>query len=125
MRRSRIDSRTAYSPFVSPSPRVFRSLPPLYSPSLTAFEDRRTFHPAGPLRPAFSFDRGARRLVAKATSLHGGLSARVGFAVPKKVAVCVRRKQRKEVLHATNFFGRGAGGVSKRRSRNRFSDVDC
>lgn len=111
---------------VSASPRSFQPLSPFFSsPPLTLFEDRRTFHPGRATRPAFSFNKAASRLVVGAPSFRNDLSARVGFAVPSKVAVCIRRKDRKEVLHAFNFYGRGAGGVSRRRRRSRFSDVDC
>lgn len=90
-----------------------------------SLEDRRTFHPAGPLRPAVSFPRDAARRVAKSSAVmskRDDISSRVGFAVPERVAVCVRRKQRKEVLHALRKTG---SGVSRVRRRNIWSDVDC
>lgn len=113
---------------VSPSPRRFTPLSPVRfsSPVVLRMEDRRTFHPAGPrMRPAGSVLRGDSRWVARPTRLFSDVSARVGFAVPKRVAICVRRKQRKEVLHALNFHGKGSGGVSRRRRRTEFSNVDC
>lgn len=42
-------------------------------------------------------------------------------ADPRNVAVCVRRKDRREVLHALRRVGRGGG----RRRRNEWSDVHC
>ena len=89
-------------------------------------DDRRFFDPAGPLRPAYSVYRADRRLIAKSSTVgsprNDTLSARVGFAVPKRVAVCVRRQQRKEVIHA---LGKQGGGGSRRRRRNSWSDIDC
>jgi len=89
-------------------------------------DDRRRFDPAGPLRPAYSVYRADRRLIAKSSAVgsprNDTLSARVGFAVPKRVAVCVRRQQRKEVIHA---LGKQGGGGSRRRRRTVFSDIDC
>ena len=97
-------------------------------PSLLGLiEDRRTWYP-GPayLRPALSIGpRAARRLVAKSSknaALRNDISARIGFDVPKRVVVCVRRKQRKEVLHAKGVAG---SRVSRRRRRSNWSDVDC
>lgn len=115
---------------VSVSPRHFVSLPDLYRAPvvLRELEDRRTFHPSRALRPAGSFMRDDRRIIAKSSAvnvLRDDISARVGFAVPTKVAVCVRRQQRKEVLHASRFFGKGAGGVSRNRRRNEWSGIDC
>lgn len=100
------------------------SVTPLFSPTL--LDDRRRFDPAGPLRPAYSVYRDDRRLIAKSSPVgsvrNDTLSARVGFVVPERVAVCVRRQQRKEVIHA---LGKQGGGGSRARRRNRWTDVDC
>lgn len=88
-------------------------------------EDRRTFHPLRTSRPAAALPRAASRLVVKSSAVNhfrDNLSARVGFAVPERVAVCVRRKERREVIHA---IGRAGGGGSRRRRRNNWSDVIC
>lgn len=107
---------------------------------LRVIEDRRTFHP-DPIRPALNVRSQVHRLVAPKV---GARSARkspsrkssfsyskpqaifnrkaVMFQEPKKVLVCVRRKQRAEVLHATKRTGKG--GQRKPRY-NRFSDVRC
>lgn len=96
------------------------------SPVLREVEDRRLFTPARVRTAAPIFSRSSTRLVSPQAATRGGFpSARVGFAVPRDVAICVRRKQRKEVLHASKFGGKGAGGVSRRRRRNEFSYVDC
>lgn len=91
--------------------------------------DRRVFHPAGPLRPAFSFRRGDRRIIIKQSSAAAPKRNdtysdwRVAFAVPRNVGVCVRRKQRKEVLHALKRVGKGSGGGRHR--WNYWSGVNC
>lgn len=93
---------------------------------LLEIQDRRTWHPIGFLRPPAAFERSAARQVVKSkpNALRNDISSRIGFAVPKKVLICVRRKQRKEVLHALGKTGGGAR-VSRRRRRNSWSDVDC
>lgn len=91
--------------------------------------DRRAFHPAGAKAPAFSFRRADRRIVIKQSSPKAPkrndtyLDFRVGFAAPKRVAICVRRQKRKEVLHALKRVGKGSGGG--RHFWNYWSSVDC
>lgn len=76
--------------------------------------DSRFFHPT---ERAFRFAaapvRSATRLVAKGSG--------VQFADPRRVLVCLRRKMRREVLHAKSVAG---GRVGKPR-RNVWSDVSC
>lgn len=118
---------------------------------LRAFEDRRTWHPDGPRRPARSFNKWNHRLTAKSLSrsmvgpygatnaIRVGTIARgftrrarpktatfnrssVAFQTPSKVLICVRRKQRKEVLFAKRKTGRGG----QRRPRfNYYSSISC
>ena len=52
----------------------------------------------------------------------GHLPVNVAFSQPKQVAVCIRRKARREVLFAKNRTGKGA---RSRRTRNQWSDVKC
>lgn len=49
----------------------------------------------------------------------GGLQ----FRMPRYVAVCVRRKSRKEVLHALRRVGKGA--AARRRRRTALSNIRC
>lgn len=87
-------------------------------------EDRRRFDPRRAHKPASSFSSMDRRLVVPAVpGKPYALSHRVAFSVPKKVAVCVRRAERKEVLHALGKTGTGAR--SPRRKRNNWSSVKC
>lgn len=106
------------------SPRaVFRPaalpLSVLQSPIL----DRRTYHPLRKLRP-MTMVRHLSRQVAKQNPTFNQLSqtkAILSFANPKKVALCVRRKIRKQVILA---LGKGGGGHRPPR-RNETSNFSC
>lgn len=88
-----------------------------------AIEDRRTWHPQRALRPAGAVPRAARRLVHSVSTARGFFPpSRFSFAVPKKVAICVRRKTRREVLFAKRSTGKGAKSP---RRRNRWSNIGC
>lgn len=88
---------------------------------LQLLEDRRLWHPERAFRPALSFGRKSRLVVAPTKSRI--MSHRIAFDVPKRVAICVRRKSRKEVLFAKNKAGRGGARRSPR--RNYWSSVNC
>lgn len=116
-RREAVDpfARALLRPVVLPRPLsvpvLRRSLP----------GDRRLFEPAR-VRPAAAVVRGAARLVVFKPRSRV-MSHRVSFAMPKKVALCVRRQRRREVL-----FAAGVGGARGRKRpprRNEFSDVSC
>lgn len=97
------------------------------SQALVLVEDRRTFYPTAPaLRPALSFSRKSHaRVVAKQNPRFNQPSqtkAILAFAEPKKVLVCVRRKRRKEVLHAKGVAGRRG---LRRPHRNNWSGIRC
>lgn len=130
--------------FVSASPRlsVFARL---VRPSMSVrtilqqLEDRREWHPEGPARAARGFFIPRHRLVARVSSPQSGRTSSsfqspflpslssvpisVGFQAPKQVAICVRRKVRKEVIFAKGKAGRGV----RRRppTRNFYSEVIC
>lgn len=104
-------------------------------------EDRRRFHPDGPERNLGARTSRARQLVSgpSTTRRKAGVSRAVRFksappaAVfgppaklevrnPREVSLCVRRQQRKEVLHARRQTGRGG----QRRPRwTALSHVGC
>lgn len=97
---------------------------------LRPVEDRRSYYPAR-FRPARLIDGSSnyRLVVAKpatkpAARTKSRLPSAVGFQDPRKVVICVRRKIRKEVLHALRKTGRG-GSRSWKRKRNVYSDVRC
>lgn len=93
---------------------------------LNEIDDRRTFHPAGPARNAVSFHSSTHTLVIPPTTQHPTRSvdvpAGVAFQAPHDVLICVRRKQRKEVLHATKKAGKSG---QKRPRRNYYSEILC
>lgn len=89
-------------------------------------DDRRRFHPAGPfLRPAVSIRNRSDTRMSVKRGLRRMAWHAVGFAVPDFVITCIRRKQRKEVLHAINFGGGGGGSVRPYRRRNALSNIYC
>lgn len=94
------------------------------SRNLRLVEDRRRFHPEGRRRPARAFNRWAPRIITPGWAALGGaaVTAKLAFAEPSSVAICVRRKQRREVLLA-----RGHGGKKgqRRPKRNWYSNIRC
>lgn len=140
--RSRRDARdisnrrlpTSIDSNYTPSPARFDSLN-----FLREIEDRREWHPEGPRRPARSTNRSRHRLTEHKTITRrespirdpmSGLrefpatseTFRIGFEEPKQVAVCVRRKQREEVLHAFKKTGKVG---QKRPKRSWYSNISC
>lgn len=120
-------------------PASLRSLRSLQD--LTSIGDRRVFHPAPDFhRPVVRLNGVQRhRLVARPTvpAINpvnpkvarararrdmAGPTNRVAFDRPQEVLLCVRRKSRKEVLHARGVAGRR--GIKKYR-RNANSSVGC
>lgn len=101
---------------------------------LTTIEDFRRFHPRRVLQYPKSLLRQMKpRIVAKpkAYTDYGRYGGRhlyrprpvtLGFLTPKKVLICVRRKMRKEVLHAFKKTGKGG---QKRPLRTQFSNFHC
>lgn len=57
--------------------------------------------------------------------LHRGVSRRLGFHAPWQVVICVRRKRRREVMHALRIAGRSGVGRNKKHRRNFYSQVRC
>lgn len=107
--------------------------------TLRQYEDRRTFHPQGPQRSARSFSSFHHRLrVAgipivetnrdagyQQNFISGNFDAlpyRIGFVKPERILICVRRKIRREVLHALKIAG---GRGFKRPTFNEYSSVRC
>lgn len=101
--------------------------------AVLASEDRRTFHPEKLNRPVLNVHgrpaaqvladrpRSLKKPSARQQAFRWGkdvasqTKAVLTFAQPSKVAVCVRRGVRREVLHALKRTGKGAGS-SRRRS---------
>lgn len=118
---------------VSPMPSSMRGLLS-DTPVLSEIEDRRFFHPEQDDAPALTISRSTvsrtNRLVDRLVTAPGGAvyrinsqtKARLGFDRPSDVATCVRRHQRREVLHALNKIRSGRGSKKRRSWR---SDFQC
>lgn len=99
------------------------------------FIDRRRYHPeqdfAAPLtfagRPASYTvvdrpSKSQKQIDRFGAKLRSQTKAAVAFAEPTRLALCVRRNQRKEVLHATGKAGKRG---QKKPRRNFFSRITC
>lgn len=100
--------------------------------TIASLEDRRLWHPLGALAPVAASIRSARRLIVAPHDAPGEfvgrygsrlLNHRIAFSEPFRVAICVKRKMRREVLFALRFAGRG--GSKKSYRRGPWSDVKC
>lgn len=133
-RRVRYDLDSAMSPTIANELDSLLSPPPSrrWNPSsvrspLLEVEDRRTYHPLSDLRPVLSLRKWSVRMVPKAPKGRAPAKLargqfRLGFVGPQHVQICVRRGQRKEVLHALKKTGKGSG---RSRKRNAYSNVRC
>lgn len=110
-----------------------RSIDDLSNIQLSTIEDRREFNPTdyqvrtmsgAPHRLALYDKRVMRKQAYVADrALHPSQTkARIGFATPQNVLVCVRRKMRKEVLFA---LGKAGGGARRPPRRNWTSYLAC
>lgn len=94
--------------------------------ALQLLEDRRLFHPLGEARPLRAFFMRPRLVVRNANIKERrnkfSVPSAIGFDVPKRVALCVRRKERREVIHAKNLTRKGSKGAKR---RNVWSDIHC
>lgn len=105
--------------------------------TLTDVEDRRRFHPKGRFRPPASistrasarlFDAVRRPTITRPNKLSSKKaikvthSPRLRFLNPKHLAICIRRKIRREVIHALRHNG---GGGSRKRRFNEYSKIHC
>jgi len=119
----------------SPNANDFRLSLPL-SPSLLVssqldmFEDRRRWSPVS-FPPAKTFGYRPARFIVKKQPLKtrsrfshnvGALPSSISFQYPKQTLICVRRKIRKEVLHAIGKSGKNGG---RKYRRSEFSLIGC
>lgn len=107
---------------------------------LTEVEDRRTWSPEPilddlprdlrgvptPILPAQPVRKAQRRKASSGPSLTP--KPIFAFRLPqnplKRVAICVRRSIRREIMHALKFAGKG-GGKKRPPRRNSYSNVRC
>lgn len=121
-KRGRDISIPSYRYSAPPVPRVR----PLSVVSLPLLEDRRSFHPAPAIRPAFSSPRSTSRIVVRQRPSQGRFPSQtkgiLSFEVPNRVAICVRRGVRKAVLHA---LGKAGKRGQRKPRRSAFSSISC
>lgn len=120
---------TAPGPFLSEAAKS--TLGPIRRALVREVEDRRMFyldtlyraqraHVLGlTQRAAKHFEKSERLIYGRAK--YPFSNPKLGFTEPKQVPICVRRKERREVLLAK---GKG-GGNHKPPRRNNWSDVEC
>jgi len=86
--------------------------------------DARYFHPIIPAssRPVFTTSGDTARIQPSTSRRNPNARYLDSFAIPTKVVPCVRRKQRREVLFATQRSGRNGG---RRYRRNSTSSISC
>lgn len=97
-------------------PPLLLPLPDALPAAVLDVGDRRLWRPdAGTVGPA-AVQRSARRLVASEPA------HTTAFSDPRLVALCVRRKIRREVIMALKKNRKGAGA---KRRRNEWSDIKC
>lgn len=104
---------------------------------LRPLEDRRKYHPDGRQQAAKSIHKATHRLTVKRgpqgrplksrpSALRSpvkALSHKIGFHDAKRVLICIRRKMRKQVLHALKLTGKGAR--SRRHRQSEYSSIRC
>lgn len=96
----------------------------VYPYPLTQIEDRRLFNPTLVLARSTTGNRA--RLTSGRPTTRQKLPYWIGFKNPSKVVTCVRRKVRKEVIHALQIRG-GSGRIKRNKtSRRTFtSEIRC
>lgn len=95
--------------------------------SLLPIDDRRSFDFEPASRPARLFTGSTAQITAtpitkKTARAQQRVPYQIAFTAPKQTLVCIRRKRRKEVLHALNKTGRGG---QKKPRRSPFSNTRC
>lgn len=88
---------------------------------LRVFEDRRLYDPTS-VTHFPNRRRAGGSLPSSVVVDKPGRKPGVSFVAPKAVLVCVRRKQRREVLFAGRKTGKGARSPKR---RNEWSNVKC
>lgn len=121
-RRQRSDSDRPSAVSQRPLATLLRPSPAPPAP-LRLIEDRRTYHPLGPDRPARQVSGHPSKPLQVKPSKKFRLPPQLGFSDPTRVVVCVRRKTRKEVLFALKKMG--AGKRRRRPRRNWLSNIEC
>lgn len=93
---------------------------------LKLIEDRRTYHPSGPVRPARSprrWNHVLQERPSRRSSRSRPMLGQISFRGPESILVCVRRQRRREVIFAKSL--RGKGSRSRTRKRSYYSQIGC
>lgn len=119
-----------------PLPRQISFQPAAVRSLLSEVEDRRLFEPDGLVSRSIRRARVTLQLAQAKQAVRHGVPHRpklygvvqpkrdqLQFKRPEFVAICIRRHERREVLHALQKVGKGSGG--KRPRRNQWSNVRC
>lgn len=126
-KRGRASNNLQRHPQVRTPYKIRHPLPRRLATTINPIQDNRAWHPERAFRPALSvLRRGAvrtRPLVLRKPTPHQlpRLTEPLRFPDPKRVLVCIRRKTRRRVIHASGAAGRK---VAKPR-RNHLSEVTC
>lgn len=104
----------------------------MYPRSMVIAQDRRFYQPKPPglkriiKNPGALPRYAAKQVVSQFTqniSNQNKLPWRTSFNVPRQVAVCLRRKARKEIMHALKLTHKNGAGGSRRRTP--WSTIKC
>ena len=87
-------------------------------------EDRRLYNPSTFVTPKTTLGKSAVIKQASSSPAAKGVqkTTQMRFIAPKEVITCLRRKQRKEVMHAIKKAGKSG---QKRPTRNQLSNIKC
>lgn len=107
------------TPIYRPPIRLLPISSTLTTADVLASGDRRLFQPDETTRPPHTARPGASRVQARP---YPYTMNTLGFQEPKMVAICVRRKQRREVIFAKRKHKKGSGGA---KHRNFWSAISC
>ena len=80
---------------------------------------RKLYHPERQAAPVLT-TRGTPSRGLKPTK-----TSQLAFIRPKEVAICVRRKQRREIIFASGLGGKRGLGLRKKRHTNEFTKISC
>lgn len=122
MPRSKRRSRKRFTrPWRGATPTARIKLPRVKLETILQVEDRRVYSPDFQTRPPGSLRKSHSRIKARAHTKDYALN----FTAPQYVAICRRRKSRREVLFSLKIAGKSGVGRNKKRHTNFWSRISC
>lgn len=124
---SETEDRRRFHPEAAKPPRTKRGAFAKYAPAAVSSPKARNASSAEPRRGSIRFSAFRPSAVAVGVprrSMQEHLPSRLSFKSAKHVWVCVKRKMRKEVIHALKLAGH-RGGRTRQPRRNMYSDIVC